>query len=225
LAPEPFYKRFSFGVRGGAMFFDALNSQTITESTTQTDPATSTINFSNSASKRFTGGPAIHFRVSDHFGLNLDVLYKRAGYDAGDQLVTQPTEDEEADDLASRYERTRADYWDIPVLARYYTKAPDEEGPRYYLTGGIAFRSVSGIKTFSEVVSDEGLSDTNSVAVKPANKNTAGAVAGIGLQLRDEVGLKVDLEARYTRWFRPVFDSGPTSSNLNQGEFVLGFTF
>ena len=50
-------------------------------------------------------------------------------------------------------------------------------------------------------------------------------VIGGGVQFQDDVGLKVDLEVRYTRWLQKTFDAGPVQSNLNQGEFLLGLTF
>lgn len=222
---EPFYKRFSFGVRGGLLLNQSIGSQTIVENTSTTDPPLTTINYSNSASKRFTVGPTVHFRLSDRLGINVDALYSRTGYDAGNSIYTQETEDDDSEFISGNYERTRANYWDIPILARYYNTHYEAEGMRAFITGGIALRTVSGIKTFWETINEDALSDTNTIPMEPANKSALGAVAGAGLRIRDQVGLKIELEARYTRWFRKTFESDPTHSSLNQGAILLSFSF
>ena len=175
-----------------------------------------------------TVGPTVQFRVTDRLAVNVDFLYRRAGYDTGNIVVTQVSEeddDEESEFISAAFERTRADYWDIPILARYYNKGPVEDGRRVYLTGGLALRTVSGIKTFWETINDEELHDTSIAPTEPTRKNVHGAVVGVGLQLRDEVGLNIEFELRYTRWLGRTFESDPTRSSVNQGEFVLGLGF
>lgn len=221
---EPPYKRFYFGVRGGALINTLMTSQTVTESTSTTDPPLSTTKDSNSSSKRYTVGPTVQFNATDRLGINVEFLYKRTGYEAGTTVITQPTE-EEAAFISGDYERTRADYWDFSVLARAYNKSLSEEGRRTYFTGGPVLRTVSGIKTFREKINEQGLSDTNTTPVQPAKKNALGAAVGVGMQLRDELGLKIDLEVRYTRWFQRIFATGLTNSNLNQAEAMIGLTF
>lgn len=224
---EPFHKRFSFGIRAGGLITNLISSRSVTESTTATDPATSTTTYSNSAARRYTLGPCLHFRVTDRLGLNLDFLYKRAGYDSGAIAQTQElNEDTDLPDLLSaKYERTRADFWEVPILARYYRKASEEGGARIYLTGGLNFRAISGIKTFRETINADGLSDTDSTPAVAQRKDTQGGVAGVGIQFRDEVGLKIEFEIRYTRWLRKTLELGPTSSGLNQAEGFLALTF
>lgn len=227
---EPFYKRFSFGARGSVLINPLLQSQTITEATTSSDPPMTTTWSNDSKSKRYGGGPSFHIRLADKVGLNIDVLYRRSGYD-----VSVVTKEQDVTDSAGKvttgatlsqdYERTRADYWDIPVLARYYTKYSDQGGARPYFTGGAAYRTVSAIKTFREHIDEDKLKDTSTRPAEPANKGILGAVVGGGFQFRDEVGLKIEFEVRYTRWFRRTFDASPTVSNLNQAEGLVAFTF
>lgn len=230
LSSQPFHKRFSFGVRGGGPINGLMKSQTVTESTTTTDPPLSTITFSDSASKRYTVGPAIGFRLMDRLDLNLDVLFKHVGYDSGVTVQTQLTEEEIEDSdapdfISGQYERTRADKWDVSLLLRYYTSDPEEHGSRFYLAAGPAFSSVTGIKSFSEQINDEGLSDTNSIPVSPSRDSVPGVAVGAGLQLRDEVGLKIEIEGRFTRWFQRHFEAGLTQSNVNQAEVLISFGF
>ena len=224
--PEPFYKRFSVGVRGTVLPNSLTSNRTITESTTDTDPPLSTTEFSEPASKHFTVGPTVQFDITDRFGVNADFLYRRGGYDAGTFVVTQPTDDDDDSEfLGGDFERTRAHCWDVSILGRYYNRSRDAGGVRPYITGGLALRTVSGIETFWETIDENALSDTDTVPVEAANKSVRGAVLGGGLQLRDESGLKIELEVRYTHWLQRTFDLYPTRSSLNQTEFTLGFTF
>ena len=72
---------------------------------------------------------------------------------------------------------------------------------------------------------EDGLSDSTTIPATALRSTIPGLTTGIGWQFRDEIGVKVDLELRYTRWLRRNFDSPTGQSNLNQAEFVLGFTF
>jgi len=157
--------------------------------------------------------------------MTVDGLFSRAGYDASTTTETQPPEGEEPEFISAQYERTRADYWDVPILARYYYTGFDEDPARLYLTGGIALRMVSGISTYSELVQDDDISDTSTSPVPVSNRVIPGAVVGGGLRLRDEVGLKVDIEVRFTRWFQRTFDSKVARSALNQGAVLVSFGF
>lgn len=227
---EPFYKRFSFGARGSVLINRLMQSQSITEATSSSDPPMTTTWQTDAKSKRYGGGPSFHVRLADKVGLNIDILYRRSGYDYSAVVKEQDTVDDDGDvttgaTLSQDYERTRADYWDIPVLARYYTKYSDQGGARPYFTGGVAYRTVSGIKTYSQHIDEDGLKDTSSRPIEPANKGILGAVAGGGFQFRDEIGLKIEFEIRYTRWLRRTFESGPTMSSFNQAEGLVAFTF
>ncbi len=48
---------------------------------------------------------------------------------------------------------------------------------------------------------------------------------GAGLRLVADVGFKVDIETRYTRWGQRVIQFGGINSNQNQLEFMFGLTF
>ncbi len=227
---EPFHKRIWLGGRGTTLFTDLMGTRTVIEATTGVDPPLSTMTFSDSGSKRYGGGPTVHFALTDRIGIQTDFLYRRAGYDSG-VIVKKHGSEEDAKEakggelLSGHQQRTRTDYWDIPILGRYYSKAPDIEGPRFYVTGGAALRTVTGIKTFNETRRPAGLSDTDNVPVEPAHRRSAGVVVGGGIQFTDEVGVKIDLEVRFTRWLQRTFESGLTTSSQNQGEFLLGLSF
>lgn len=220
---RPFYKRLSFGVRAGGIPTKGMASFE-RESSTES-PAENIKDFSNSAARRFTIGPSLHFTLSDRTGINADFLYRRSGYDSGTTRNVRNSDGSSGDFRSGVYERTRADFWDIPVQARFYHQAPDESGPRFFGSGGITIRTVTGVKTFTERINERRLSDTDTVPVRPSHKSVAGFVVGGGLQVRDELGMKVELEGRFTRWFQRIFDTSLNRMNLHQVEVLLSFTF
>jgi hypothetical protein len=220
---RPFYKRFSFGVRAGGIPTKGMAGFE-RESSTES-PAENIKDFSKSAARRFTIGPSLHFALSDRLGLNADFLYRRSGYDSGTTRNVRNSDGSSGDFRSGVYERTRADFWDIPVQARFYHQGPEESGPRWFASGGLTIRTVTAIKTFTERINEKKLSDTDTAPVRPTHKSVAGFVAGGGLQVRDEVGLKVELEGRFTRWFQRIFDTNLSRMNLHQVEVLLSFTF
>ena len=225
---EPLFKRFSFGLRAGYMWTGLMKEQTIHSADSTTDPPETTESYSRNESQSFTLGPTVQFAITGKLSLVGDLLYKRVGYDAGN-IVREQVEDEDVlgERLAANYERTRTDYWDVPLLLRYYKTTVDESSKRLFVEGGVTLRTVSGIKSFREEIVDfdEDLSDTTSVPIDPANSFAPGLTVGGGMQLVDEVNFKVDLGVRYTYWPKRTFDSGAIQSNQHQGEVVIGLSF
>lgn len=218
--------RISFGLRGSVLLLAVQNNRSATTLTSSSNPPLDTLEYSNNASKRFGGGPTIQFDFSPKLSLNADFLYRRLGYDAGRVVNTQATDKEKAKFVSGDYERTRGDLWDVPVMMRYYRgPVEDEEGRRSFVAGGIALRTLSGIRSFNQRVNDKGLSDSTTAPATPLRSTVPGVVVGAGWQFRDEVGVKVDLELRYTRWLQRLFDARTAQSNANQAEILIGFTF
>lgn len=220
------FDRISYGLRGSVLFLPIQNDLSNITLTSQTDPPLSISSYSNNQSKRFGGGPTVQFDFNPKLSLNVDFLYHRLGYDAGTVVATQATEDDDAEFISGDYERTRADLWDVPIMVRYYRgPVEDEAGRRLFVSGGMTFRTISGIRSFNEHINEDGLSDSTTVPAATLRSTVPGLTAGVGWQFRDEVGIKVDLELRYTRWLRRIFDGPMAQSNLNQAEAVIGFTF
>jgi len=220
------FDRISYGLRGSVLLLPVQNDLANTTLTSQTEPPLSILNYSNNQSKRYGGGPTVQFDISPKLSVNVDFLYRRLGYDAGTVINTQETEDDDAEYVSGNYQRTRADLWDIPIMMRYYRgPVEDEAGRRLFVAGGLTLRNISGIRSFNEQINSDGLSDSTTVPAPTLRTTVPGATVGIGWQFRDEIGVKVDLELRYTRWLRRIFDGPLAQSNLNQAEAVIGFTF
>ena len=224
--PEPFLKRFWVGMRGGGMINSSTVGQNIEESTTATNPPQSHFRDGSSESSHFVFGPTVGFNLSERWTISADILYRRAGYDSSDVLKTQPDDDGDTDFLYGTYERTRIDYWDVPILVRYYATPPGGDSiSRPYITGGPAFRRAVNLKTFNETVDDDGYRDTSNIAATPAHSTVAGAAFGAGLHLSGDSPVQADFEVRATRWFERTFDSPLIRSNLNQIECLMSITF
>lgn len=223
---ESFLRRFSVGGRMTVLGTNAMNSGEMTRSTSE--PPATVATTTGSDSKRIGGGVTLEFALTDRISVGADLLYKRAGYD---RAVTRTegvddsstTTDERS--ITQNLENTRADYWDLPILARFYNKARGEGGARIFALGGVAFRRANAIKTVREVVRADGLSDTYDTPIEASNKTVSGVVVGAGVQLMDDIRFKFTPELRFTRWFRSTFDNAPTQSSKNQVELVLGLTF
>ncbi len=220
------FDRISYGLRGSVLLLPIQNDLSNTTLTSQTNPPLAIYSYSNNQSKRYGGGPTVQFDFNPKLSLNVDCLYRRLGHDAGTVVSTQATEDDDAEFVSGDYQRTRADLWDVPIMVRYYRgPVEDEAGRRAFVSGGMTFRTISGIRSFNEQINEDGLSDSTTTPAATLRSTVPGLTAGVGWQFRDEVGIKVDLELRYTRWLQRVFDGPMAQSNLNQTEVVVGFTF
>ncbi len=216
--------RLSFGLRGGVLLTGLVNNANSTQATSTTNPPTIATTTVDPQSWRATIGGTVRYDLTEKIDIGADILFRRAGYDTSINLYEQ--DDGEIGDLIQgQAEQTRADIWDVPILARYYTKARSSEGSRPFFTGGVAFRGVGNVRSVSEITDDDLVKDTDNSPIGPAHDFAAGAVLGAGVQLRDDVGLKVDFEVRLTRWFQRNLMSGPANSRQNQAEFVFGITF
>jgi len=125
--------------------------------------------------------------------------------------------------ISSESTRTRARYWDVPVQARFYFGDPGR--PRAYVAAGGVFRFVTNLKANVDTVDAEGDEKTQNVDAEVANKNPIGAIGSIGVQLTDDIGIKVEIEGRYTYWLDRAFAVGLANSAQSQVEVAIGFSF
>lgn len=218
-------KRLSLGVVAGGSLTSGVNSVSTSVNTSSTDPPTVTASNVDSKTSRYIIGGAVRYDIGERFGLGMDLIYKRGGYDTSISLSEQVTDDEDGDLLHSSTETTRAHLWDAPVLGRYYFKPRSDDGTRGFITGGLALRYATGLTSASETTDEDLITDTDIMPIGPANDVIGGVVLGAGLRARDDVGVKIDIEFRLTRWLNPTFQSGPASSNRNQADIMVGITF
>lgn len=216
--------RFNIGFRVGTPITSLVSGVSSVESTAADPPTTTSTEVSGEGLRLFAG-PTFEYVVTHDLTIGADFLYRRAGYDSAVQLSYQETDDTDADVIFQEFQETRLNYFDLPVVARFFPGRMDPKGSRPYVLGGVALRFASGVSTTTEVVDEEGIVDTNKTPIDLANSASFGGVVGAGIRLVDDVGIKIDLEGRYTRWAQSVIQTGAANSNQNQLEFLFGISF
>jgi hypothetical protein len=225
-APEP-YERFAIGLRMGGL----ITKQVGVGSGTERVLGNPILYFSSSAEAlqhRWVWGGTAGLNVTPRFGVNVDVLRRKLAFTHTVAVEAEQIISGEISFVSREIIRTEAKYWEIPVLVRYYFNGPSRE-PRFYLSGGPVFRRVSHARAKSEKYDAELPNDqqgqiTDSTPAITQDKTT-GAAASLGLQIIDDVGIKLELEGRFTRWLSRSVSVGSANSIANQAVIMIGVTF
>ncbi len=158
---------------------------------------------STAATRRYTLGATAELRLGDHFGFELDALFRRTGY----VLITAT----HREGVLTRYAiDTKGNSWDFPLLAKCRFRGVATP----YLAAGGALRYLGPIRGRGEVAIDNGMATPIDTTDPPETRKRLypGVVAACGLEIR--VGrLRVLPEVRYTRW----------TANFSVAENRLGF--
>ncbi|HEY1206692.1 MAG: outer membrane beta-barrel protein [Bryobacteraceae bacterium] len=231
---------FRFGVEGGLPLTNAFNTGTSNVVTVfSPESSTTNLNSYSSSTRRYTVGATAELDLPSHLAFKVDVLYKRLGFDFGSSYQETCPLDCEAPFPSTTTATTTANSWEIPLLAKH---SVGKLGPlQPYVEGGIAFRTVQGVRQTTEMSQPVCVSDCNFPAVtwgtqtstaqtsSPAELNhgfTQGFVAGAGLELR-HLRAGVFGEIRYTHWTADAFSApnGLLKSTRNQADLLMGVTF
>jgi hypothetical protein len=160
---------------------------------------------------RYTFGLTGEFRLPKHLRLEVDGLYKRAGFaNSGTFAGTSDT----------FYQSTGLNVWEVPVLIK---KNITIGKVRPFVDIGASLRHIAGIAQYAAIPGAGGVQiSQNSPAFH--NRNSYGGVAGIGMAFK--MGLvTLSPEIRYTRWANESFRADGLRTNLDQGDVLLGITF
>lgn len=229
------WRRFQLGlamsvpVNGIIREGETRNTETVTSGKVTTTIVTTVKN--ESTVKRVGGGVALFFDLNERFAIGTNVIYHRIGYNRTktvESTVTAATGTETQTEL----EKTKAAYWDIPVLTRIRLAEIRPLRTRVFFTGGVNSRLTRGIDTLVDAQpvtlpggGTTGASNTYHTPAVPDARTTFGPTVGGGFQWQDDTGLRLTPEFRYTRWFHRTWDRGPVRSAGGQIEFVLSLTF
>jgi opacity protein-like surface antigen len=194
----------SFGIKAGVPMTDFLD----TASGSQTS-ITSTTN-------RYIVGPTLELKLPLGFGVEVDALYRHFRYNSVASLV----------DAVSTL-NTSGGAWEFPILVKKRLL----RGPiRPFVDAGISFNKIAGLSQTVETVvfPNRVTSTTNSSPAELKDSSSSGFTMGGGVEIKALL-LRVTPEIRYTRWstqhFNATIFNGSLGSNLNQAEFLVGFTF
>ena len=226
-APHELPGGISIGATASLLPFNVLGSETI--QTTTSDPVSGTTTASNSTSGPAGGGVSLELPIRSRFSILTGVLYRGASYTAGSETI-EGEDDEDTTDVderlySSSLERTRASYWDIPMLVRFYDSPDRSKAFRPFVEAGGMFRFASGINTYREATSAEGETTTSETPAEPAHRRIFGATLGAGFRARAGGRVTLVPELRLTRWFSQTFLDEPTHSAKNQVEVVFSIVF
>jgi hypothetical protein len=216
---ETFWSRFSIGARVSVLFNDLMNTESLTHSTSS--PVLKTTTQTTSISNQLGAGGTLEFALLDQLSLAADVVYRKAGYKSSLEIV----QGSDNPQTTRNFERTRADFWDIPLTLRLYDGSRRERRSRAFLDLGFAVRRLTNIRTFSEFLRPDNTSSQSQAPAHPRHRVLPGVVLGGGFQLITSSPVKVVPQVRLTRWLGSTFDNPPTQSRRNQFEFVLGIAF
>lgn len=198
-----FAEPFSFGVKGGVPINDFVNG---------TSTATNVL---KTTSDRYIVGPELELNLPAGFGVEFDALYRHYNFQ-GSGFVSGTTT------------TTNTGAWEFPLLAKWRVPIPYVHP---YIEGGVSWDHLTGTgvtasSVFPGPITGPGVS----------NNTVFGYVAGAGLEFHAKF-LRIEPEFRYTRWGSQHFVSssgvstggvtngGAFSSNQNQLELLVGFTF
>jgi hypothetical protein len=216
----PFLKRFSAGVRFSILTLSLQSGADITSNpNTQTTVAQSL----TPATQRFGGGVTVEYAATRRILISADLLYRYFGYSA--QTVTNVTLADGTSQITTLSEASHARYWDLPILARYTTLPARMASARVFLGGGAVIRRISNIRTDTTVQNPDGTEIYNYTPRTPQLQTTYGPAAVAGFRVKDDFGIKITPEVRYTRWLSDLFTAWPAKQRRNELEVVIGLTF
>jgi hypothetical protein len=189
---------FSAGIKAGVPLTDFLSA---TEN--------GTFNYTAPTQRYIIGGVA-EVRLPLGFGVEFDALYRRLSYTGAGTL---------ASDIFSTSTASGSN-WEFPLLLKYRFHFPVV---RPFVDAGVAWDTIAGLK---ETVTESGGAASPAASVSELQRNTtAGFVLGGGVDIH-AIFLHISPELRYTRWNSDQISAvNLLHSNLNQAEFLVGFTF
>jgi hypothetical protein len=195
-----FAQPFSAGIKAGIPLTDFLNA------------AGNGVFDYTSPNQRYIIGGVAEVRLPLSLGIEFDALYRRLSYTGSGNLVDVFTTT-----------KTSGSNWEFPLLLKYRFHFPVVKP---YVDAGVAWDTLTGLE---QTVTSVGpvLSGSSSGAPTELKRNTTmGFVIGGGVDIH-AVFLHISPELRFTRWnSAQIGDSaGLLHSNLNQAEFLVGFTF
>ncbi|HKE22512.1 MAG TPA: outer membrane beta-barrel protein [Bryobacteraceae bacterium] len=150
-----------------------------------------------STTNRYIVGPMVELRLPFGLGVEFDALYRHFDYT---NVV--------GSGVNALTSTGHSGAWEFPLVAKY--KFPSHIA-RPYVEAGVAWDTLSGV--------------TNAVGITNQKGTVIGAVLGGGIDIHLVV-LHISPGLRYTRWTSQHFNlNGVLTSNQNQAEFLVGFTF
>ncbi len=200
--------RFWFGLTGSYVPFKLVQANTTTNATT------GEIISSTAANGQAGGGAVVNMRVLGGWWVSIGSIYRFGGYDTTDQVNANTI----------YLERTRANYLDFPALVKY--AGPHFRWSKYsFYEAGATVRYLYSYKLQQAANNGFDYYCCAPPSTTGIRKTTEGVVVGTGVTGRDDFGIVVSPEVRYTRWMSNTFTSPTIGTMRNQLEVTISFGF
>ncbi len=213
----------SVGIRLGFLVGQPISGGTTTTTDTTRNPDRTTQVVGDSSSGHVGWGPVIQLNFTKRIQLNADLMRRSVAYNNKTTMGDAATSTQDAAFVSERDEFINAKYWDLNILPRYRFGQPGKARP--YLTAGVAMRSLSKERGTVQTTDADGNTNSADLDVQSAHSSARGGVIGAGVLVHDDVGFKLEIEGRYTRWFQRTFETPGANSQRNQFEILVGLTF
>ena len=225
-ADQPIVRRPSLGFRFVYIGSPGFETFGIQQSTTK---PIADYDYSASTSKgRLRVSPNLECRLTPRISLGLEFLFEHAQYKQTTQIRSgkkDPNASTDTRPVTTTRETTRASYWELPVMARYYGLGSSTILSKTYLTGGVAYRHIGNVRTGTEYENADGSTDYNEIPATPKAVNQVGFGGGIGIRFIDDYRIKITPEIRVIRWLGHSFEGPSYRSAATQYAATLGFSF
>ena len=172
-------------------------------------------------------GITAEYQITTSFGLAVDLLYHQVRYEMLNNIrtgVRNPNSTIDNRPVTQFREKTRAQFFDLPVIVRW--RPTDEYGDpaRWFLGAGPTLRQARNIRsTYNQ--SQPVIPNPDSSGIAPHNRNIYGATVAAGITAKDDFGIRITPEVRYTRWLGQNFSNFAARTNRHQLQILIGITF
>ena len=225
--PVPSTRRLEIGVRIGVAPMRLFDTGYSASSTTT--PVAFYSYTATTKSSKLDAAPTVTYRFSDRFLLGIEPRFHRAYYTQTTTFLSGRLDpialydDRKASTIVGT---TKADYWEIPLLARYGGFLPTKWLAPTYIAAGLDVRHVGKVRTSNSTLYADSTKDSNTTPDPVHLTNQVGWVAGVGWRLIDvNTNIKVTPEIRFVKWQGNTFQGPAFHSTANQIELGVGFSF
>jgi hypothetical protein len=172
-------------------------------------------------------GITAEFQITTSFGIAADLLFHQVRYEMLNNIRTgtrNPNTTIDNRPVTQIREKTRAQFFDLPIIVRW--RPTDEYGDpaRWFLGIGPTVRQTRNVRTFYDQ-SQPRVDNPVTEGVAPFNKHIYGATVAAGITAKDDFGIRITPEVRYTRWVGQSFSNFAARTNRHQLQILLGITF
>lgn len=219
-------RRYVIGIRVQA--FPLRQFETDTISTSTTTPVADYTYTGSSNSQKAALTPSFEYRLTPRLTVGTDFLLHHASYAENAEIRSGKKDPNSSTDdraVTTITQSTKANYWEMPALLRYYGLRRRGLLSHAYAIGGLGFRHIGRVRTGNEYAYADDTTDYDETPAEPSRRNQLGLVVGIGLRFIDDFKIKVTPEFRYTRWAGSSFQGDSYQSVRNDLRVGFGISF